>query len=74
MNKKHYDNIKLAEMREKIGKQKDVAERIGVSPVQLSRAENGKSASFELLSAVAGLANADVRDILKPSEKNLSVT
>jgi len=74
MNSEHYHKDKLAELRKKIGKQEDVAELIGITSVQLSRAENGKSASYELLCAIADLANTDVRDILKPNEKNLALT
>ncbi len=68
VNKNHYDYKKLAEIRKTVGTQEEVAKTLGITAVQLSRAENGKSASYELLSAIAGLANADVRGILKPND------
>lgn len=74
MNAEHYYNEKLAELRKKIGTQEDVAKKLNITSVQLSRAENGKSASYELLCAIASLANADVRELLKANEKNLQIT
>jgi transcriptional regulator with XRE-family HTH domain len=72
MNRTHYDYEKLADIRRKIGTQEQVAEKIGITATQLSRAENGKSASYELLSAITRLADADVLDVLKSTQKNLA--
>lgn len=69
MNNNHYDPEKLANIRRKVGTQEEVAEKVGVTVTQISRAENGKSASYELLSAITELANADVLDVLKSNQK-----
>ena len=74
MNIEHYDNEKLANFRKSVGKQEEVAKMAGVTVVQLSRAENGKSASYELLCNIADLAKKDVRELLKPNKNFLSVT
>ena len=65
MNKDHYYPEKLAEIRKTIGTQKEVADKVKVTNTQLSRAENGKSASFELLSSITKLAGKDVQEVLK---------
>jgi transcriptional regulator with XRE-family HTH domain len=65
MNKDHYRPEKLAEIRKKIGTQKFVAKKVNVTNTQLSRAENGKSASYELISAIVKLANEDIQTVLK---------
>lgn len=67
MNSTHYDHQKLADIRRTVGTQEHVAEKVGVTVTQLSRAENGKSASYELLFSIAALANADVKQVLKTS-------
>ena len=64
MNKQHYDPGKLAAIRKSVGTQKTVSNKLGYTITQLSRAENGKSASYELLSAIAALANKDVKELL----------
>lgn len=74
MNNNHYYPEKLAEIRKGIGTQEEVAEKLGISNITLSRAENGKNASYELLCAIASLANVDVRDLLKSNEIMSSVT
>lgn len=74
MNNSHYDPEKLAKIRRQIGTQEEVAEKVGVTITQLSRAENGKSASYELLSAITKLGNADVLDVLKSNQKILQIT
>jgi len=71
MNGNHYFPEKLAEIRKSIGTQEDVAGKLGVTNITLSRAENGKNASYELLCSIANLANADVRELLKSSENFL---
>ena len=74
MNSEHYYHEKLARIRRQIGRQEQVAEKLGITVTQLSRAENGKSASFELLSAITKLANADVLDLLKSNQSSLQST
>ena len=69
MNENHYYPEKLATIRKQIGTQEDVAEQLGITNITLSRAENGKNASYELLCSVANLAKIDVRELLKSSEK-----
>jgi transcriptional regulator with XRE-family HTH domain len=64
MNKTHYKPKKLADVRKTIGTQKKVAGLVGVTITQLSRAENGKSASFELIDAIARLGKVKTSEIL----------
>jgi transcriptional regulator with XRE-family HTH domain len=65
MNKDHYYPEKLAEIRKAIGTQKEVADKVNVTNTTISRAENGKHASFELLSSITKLAGRDVQEVLK---------
>lgn len=74
MNVNHYHPEKLAEIRKRIGTQEDVAEKLGITNVTLSRAENGRNASYELLCSIANLANVDVRELLKSNENILQPT
>ncbi len=74
MNSEHYDEEKLGKLRRQIGTQEEVADKLGITVTQLSRAENGKSASFELLSAITKLANADVLSVLKSNQNILQKT
>lgn len=68
MNAEHYYPEKVAGARRKIGTQKAVAEKLKVTPEHLSRAENGKTASFELLAEIAALASVDIKDFLRPTK------
>lgn len=74
MNSDRYYNEKFTNLRKKLGTQEEVASKLRITAVQLSRAENGKSASYELLCDISNLAGTDVRDLLKPNEKFLTVT
>ena len=74
MNSEHYYPEKVKRAREKIGTQVYVAELLKMTTNQLSRAENVKSASFELLSEIAARSNCDVREFLKPTKKEFSKT
>jgi transcriptional regulator with XRE-family HTH domain len=74
MNSDHYYPDKVKAAREKIGTQEEVATLFSMSVVQLSRAENGKSASYELLAEIAKHSNSDVRDFLKSTIKEISKT
>ena len=74
MNDNHYHPEKLAEIRKKVGTQEEVARRLGITNITLSRAENGKNASYELLCAISNLANTDVREILKQNQTTVSIT
>ena len=65
MNKDHYYPEKLVEIRKTIGSQKKVADLVKVTNTQISRAENGKSASFELLTAITKLAGKSASDVLR---------
>lgn len=71
MDKNHYDHEELASIRKTIGTQEEVAEMLGYTSVQLSRAENGKSASYELLCAICDLAGKNVKDLLKTNKNFL---
>jgi transcriptional regulator with XRE-family HTH domain len=71
MNSEHYYPDKVAKARRLIGTQKVVASLLSITTNQLSRAENGKSASYELLSEIAARSDSDVRDFLKPTKKDL---
>lgn len=74
MDKQHYDNEQLAVIRKSVGTQEEVAEMLGYSVVQLSRAENGKSASYELLCEICDLAKVNVKDIIKSNKNFLQTT
>lgn len=74
MDKNHYDFHELAKIRKSVGTQEEVAETLGVTTVTLSRAENGKSASFELLSAICNLGKRNVKDLILENKNFLSVT
>ncbi len=73
MDKQHYDHEKLATIRKTIGTQEEVAEKLGITSVQLSRAENGKSASYRLLCDICDLAGANIKDLLKTNKNFLQV-
>lgn len=74
MDKQHYDHEKLAIIRKSLGTQEQVAEMLGITSVQLSRAENGKSASYQLLCDICDLAKENVKDLLKANKNFLQTT
>jgi len=75
MNATHYDHKKLAKLREEKITQKELAEQLGVVEMTIYRAENGITASYELLLRICNAIGADIREILTvESTKNFSIT
>lgn len=67
MNGNFYDYKKLSKIREGKIKQDKLAEKLGVSPITLSRLENGKNASYELIIQVCKELEVDSKDVLYSS-------
>lgn len=67
MNGNFYDYKKISEVREAKVKQDKLAEKLGVSPITLSRLENGKNASYELIIQVCKELEIDSKEIFYSS-------
>lgn len=65
MNKQQYDFKKLKELRGKVFTQEQLAKKLNVHPKTISRAENGESASFDLLWQIATACNIPLKEIIK---------
>lgn len=64
MDKRHYDNSKLQEIRAKHFTQEQLAKRINKHVKTISRAETGASASFKLLSEIMSTCGRSVKEII----------
>ncbi len=79
MDARFYDAEKVAKVREEAGlTQEQLAEEVGVTSITISRVENGRSASPELLARIAERFGVQLSDFLYPhpieSVKNFSLT
>jgi transcriptional regulator with XRE-family HTH domain len=69
MNGKLYNHRLLAAFREAKYTQEEFAEKLKISPVTLSRMENGHSASYELILRACQMLDLDSSKILYSSRK-----
>lgn len=66
MNAEHYDLTLLAEARRKRFTQQQLAEKLDVTEMTISRAEKGQGVSYELLLAICTEIGVDITTILRP--------
>jgi transcriptional regulator with XRE-family HTH domain len=65
MDARFYDHAKVAKLREDAGlTQELLADELGVTPITISRVENGHSASPDLLARIARRFGKNLADIL----------
>lgn len=68
MDSRHYNNEKLKQQREEKGfTQAYIAEQLNVHEMTITRADNGRSVSYELLYSYANLLGCDVKDFIRSS-------
>lgn len=64
MNSTHYNPNKLAKFRKQKLTQRQLAEKLGVAEMTITRAEKGTSVSYELLSDICKEIGVDIKEIL----------
>jgi transcriptional regulator with XRE-family HTH domain len=69
MDGKFYNHRLLASVREARYTQEQFAERLKISPVTLSRMENGRNASYELIMRACQALDLDSSKILYSSRR-----
>jgi transcriptional regulator with XRE-family HTH domain len=70
MDARHYDPQKITKLRESVGMSQDaLAQEVGVCRVTINRAEQGRSASYNLLVKIANALNVSVTEFLYPHPK-----
>jgi len=75
MNSEHYDPIKLASHRKTRMTQRQLAKKLGVAELTITRAETGAGVSYETLSDICKEIRLDIKEIIiSTSEKNFSST
>lgn len=77
MTRDHYKHEKIKELRESAGMtQEELADRLNVHKVTISRVENGNVCSFDLLCKIADLFGEHWQAILRIEDsgsKNISI-